>query len=221
MGDYFGADTAISGNTLVVGASQRDMPLIAGFANGFKSGKAYVFSKNNVGLWQQEDVLHHPWGSHYALFGSAIALDGNTLMIGHDSNWGQVFVFNRSVGDWLFQQAIYPMSENWDNWSFGKSIDIDGDRALVGGDSGEVTLLGRSKFGSWNILKVFHSIGWNTSTRLGRNVAMGTDVFLVGTDNGQNQEGSVQVFDTYSPEYVRPKDFLDDFVFFSSAHSVL
>jgi len=205
VGDYFGADVAISGNIILVGASQRDMPESLVNVDGFRRGKAYVFVKNEVGTWTQEDVLYHPWASDRLQFGSVVALDGNTAMIGHDSNWGHVTVFKRNFGDWKLQENIYPLSDNWDHWSFGKSIDINGDMALVGGDSGEVTLLGRSRFGLWNILDVFHSIGWHYSSRLGRNVALGSDVALVGTDSGLIQEGSVQVFDTFSPEYIGPE----------------
>lgn len=201
IGDYFGADVAISGDIVLIGANQRGMSIPT--PGGFKRGKAYSFAKNSLGTWEEEHILYHPWGGwDHLQFGSAVALDGSVAMIGHNTNWAQVSVFDRNFGEWKFQQTIEAPSNSWDHWSFGKSIDINGDMALVGGESGEVTLFERSRFGSWNIVQVIQSIGWHYSSRLGRNVALGSDVFLVGTDNGQSQEGSVQVFDTYSPDYV-------------------
>ena len=201
-GDYFGADVAISGDFLLVGASQRDQLNGDGSVAAVRRGKAYVFVKDNLGIWKEEDILYNPWAYDQLQFGASVALDGSTAMIGHDNFWGYVTVFNRNFGDWKWQETISAPSDSWDSWSFGKSVDVYGNLALVGGQSGEVTLLKRNRFGLWKVLDVLRNIGWNHAAHLGRNVALGSDIVLVGTDNGQYEEGSVQVFDTYSPIFV-------------------
>lgn len=72
--DYFGDDVAISGNTIVVGASQHEW-----------GGRAYVFTKTAVG-WQRVAEQGPDAGDPNASFGRSVAISGSTVLVGDDDS---------------------------------------------------------------------------------------------------------------------------------------
>jgi hypothetical protein len=91
--DYFAESIALDGDTLVVGASRDD-------DNGSSSGSTYVFTRDSIGQWSQQQKLLASDGADYDYFGSAIALDGDTLVVGaygdddNGSSSGSAYVFS-------------------------------------------------------------------------------------------------------------------------------
>ena len=73
--DLFGAATAISGDTAVIGASNGDLELKA------DRGAAYVFVRYGA-VWALQQKLWAPNGATYDEFGRAVAIGGDTLVIG-------------------------------------------------------------------------------------------------------------------------------------------
>ncbi len=78
-GDLFGISVALSGDTLVVGAAGDD---IGGIAN---QGAAYVFARNGTG-WSQQRHLFAEDGVANDGFGGAVALSGDTVVVGASSD---------------------------------------------------------------------------------------------------------------------------------------
>jgi hypothetical protein len=76
-GDRFGTSVSISGGTIVVGAPNDD-------DWGSESGAAYVFERNEGGANQWGQVKKLTVGVPSALdrFGSAVAISGNTIVVG-------------------------------------------------------------------------------------------------------------------------------------------
>jgi RNase P/RNase MRP subunit p29 len=72
--DFFGRSVAVDGNTLVVGApgDSRSAPV---------SGAVYVFTHTN-GVWSQEADLKASNVGKGDFFGTSVAVDGNTLVVG-------------------------------------------------------------------------------------------------------------------------------------------
>ncbi len=75
--DDFGASVAISGDTVVVGASYHD-------GVGFDSGAAYVFMRNQGGAdnWGQIANLTARDAAAYDNFGTGAAISGDTVVVG-------------------------------------------------------------------------------------------------------------------------------------------
>ena len=93
-GDGFGWSVAISGTTIVVGAS--------GHANG--AGRAYVFTKTGAG-WKQAAELEGSdtveYGD-YSGFGFRVAISGTTIVVGAGTavGYGAVYVFTKTGSGW-------------------------------------------------------------------------------------------------------------------------
>lgn len=127
-GDLFGSAVALSADTALVGAIGDDS-----FA-----GSVYVFSRS-AGNWIQQQELIAPDRVSGDSFGSAVALDGDTAIVGAfgtSGYAGAAYVFTRSEGGaWSLQQRLvqdpgpYPPSG-----SFGRAVAIDGDTAMIGAD---------------------------------------------------------------------------------------
>ena len=76
-------------------------------------------------------------------FGFAVAVDGDYAVVeapgvdiyveedGWYDDYGAAYVFVRSGGDWSLETVLQPASIDA-NWQFGHSVDIDGDRIVVG-----------------------------------------------------------------------------------------
>ncbi|HKQ74877.1 MAG TPA: FG-GAP repeat protein [Blastocatellia bacterium] len=128
--DYFGS-VAISGDTLVVGA---------GGGGPENQGAAYVFVRSGT-AWNQQTILTASDGAAFDYFGSSVAIDGNTAVIGApgatgpNGNQGAVYVFVRSGTTWTQQQKLTVVSDGvsdgFDDY-FGISVAISGNTVAVG-----------------------------------------------------------------------------------------
>ena len=130
--DWFGAAVALSGDTLLVGAS-----------NGARQGPgaAYVFTRFGV-TWTQQQKLTASDGTDNGLFGFSVALDGDSAVVGAPAqpyDWvadapgpGAVYVFTRSAATWSLQQELADGASGAGVWGrFGYSLALDGDTIMV------------------------------------------------------------------------------------------
>ncbi len=146
---FFGSDVSLSadGNTMAVGASSARQ--FTG-GDGNKVGIVYVFTKTDVGQWQQQQRLRASNFGSGDGFGSAVSLsaDGNTLVIGaspedsasagingdgtdnSSSNAGAAYIFALSDGTWT-EQAYLKASNPGASDSFGRSVSISDDGSIV------------------------------------------------------------------------------------------
>jgi hypothetical protein len=152
VSDGFGAAVALSGDTLVVGAPGNDSGAVGVGSDAADeaapdAGAAYVFVRTGSTWAQQAFVKASNTGEEDA-FGSAVAVDGDTLAIGAyaeasnaigiDGNQandlapfaGAAYVFARSGSTWA--QQAYVKSDEPVASRFGTSLALDGDRLFVG-----------------------------------------------------------------------------------------
>jgi hypothetical protein len=143
-GDNFGQSVTIDGDYMVVGAPGADQ---SGAPN---SGAAYVFQRNpvNRNAWLQVAKLTPPIinASGGDNFGTAVALQGDTLLVGAPSSnitgaprSGRVFVFKRggTPGSWSSSQALVATDNRAsglpnDSEFYGAAIGIDGNTVIIG-----------------------------------------------------------------------------------------
>ncbi|ULA62830.1 MAG: hypothetical protein LZF86_70031 [Nitrospira sp.] len=151
--DWFGRSVALSGNTLVIGALQEDSNATGANGNetdnnAMESGAVYVFTRHG-GVWSQQAYLKASNTGAGDGFGYAVALDGDTLVVGapeEDSSAtrvggdensnnamesGAVYVFIRHGGVWS-QQAYLKASNTGAQDNFGRSVTLSGDTLVVG-----------------------------------------------------------------------------------------
>lgn len=185
-GDRFGHAVAVAGDTVVIGAHEED-------DNGFfGSGAAYVFTRDALGVWTEQQKLTASDPSNGDRFGWSLAVVGNMVLIGAkgDDN-GSVYVFTRdALGVWTEQQKL-TASDGESFAEFGKSIAMDGDAALIGAplddhdsgtNRGSVYVFTRDGLGVWTEQqRLFHSSTGIFS--FGDTIAMDGDTALIGTSN--------------------------------------
>jgi uncharacterized repeat protein (TIGR01451 family) len=130
-GDAFGSSVSISGDTVVVGAAGDDEP------GALEAGSVYVFVRSGT-TWTQQQKLLASDGAQLDRFGSAVALSGDTVVVGSpfDDNTGGVdagsaYVFVRSGTTWTEEQKLLP-SDGAANDSFGLSVSAAGDTVVAG-----------------------------------------------------------------------------------------
>jgi hypothetical protein len=137
-GDSFGRPVAISGEAVVVGASDADV------GGNHAQGAVYVFARSQGGAdnWGQVKKLTASGGEARDSFGSSVAISGETVVVG-------AYYFYAGVGSKNSRGAVYVFARNQggaDNWgqvkkltaSDGAANDWFGDSAV----SGETIVVG-------------------------------------------------------------------------------
>ena len=146
-GDNFGTSVSISGDRAVVGAWHHN-------AAGNRSGAAYVFRRDDNGtpsiptddFWIEEDKLVPGDAATFDQFGVAVAIDGDRIVVGAwlDDDGGNLagsaYVFRRDdngtpsnpADDSWVEEAKLTASDAAAGDELGKSVAIDGDRAVIG-----------------------------------------------------------------------------------------
>jgi hypothetical protein len=125
----FGTSIALSGNTLAVGAPERQ--------------RVYVYTRAGS-TWSLESLVKPTTPSTLANFGTSVALSGDTLVVGSplDPNdesgvGGRVSVLTRSSAVWTHQISLHaPVPAKGD--FFGAALALGGGASLVVGGKGAV-----------------------------------------------------------------------------------
>ena len=194
----FGGSVAISGNTVVVGASDSD-----------KAGSAYVFTRLS-GLWTQQAKLTASDVARGDLFGASLAISNETIVVGASqdddmgSNSGSAYVFTRSDGVWT-QQAKLIASDVARGDLFGASVAVSNDTVVVGAsqdddagrDSGSTYVFTRSDE-IWIQQVKFIASGVAKRDSFGWSVAVSGDTAVAGafrSDDAGVESGSASIFE--------------------------
>jgi len=123
-GDSFGFSVAISGNTVVVGAP--------GTNNG--QGTAYAFVQGD-GTWSAEGFpLVSAEGGGAISFGSSVALDGSTVLVGANNGnggMGAAYVFTLNGDEWTEQAQLLATLDGGNGDGFGGTVALSGTIALI------------------------------------------------------------------------------------------
>ena len=129
--DRMGISVDISGDTVFAGASRADL---AGVTD---AGSAWVFSRFG-GSWSEEQEVVATDGSRGDQFGLAVAIDGDTAVVGAlfdsfggENAVGSGYVFVRSGDSWIRQQRLTANDADSGD-GFGKAVDIEGETVIVG-----------------------------------------------------------------------------------------
>lgn len=209
---YFGYSVALDGDTAAIGASYNT---IGGNA---LQGAAYAFARS-AGVWAEQGKLFADDGAANDLFGSTVAVSGDTAVVGafiDDINGqpdqGSAYVFVRSGAIWSLQTKLL-MAGGELNDQFGLGVAIDGDKVLVGA---RLDSIGNGRQGSVNVFtrsgdtwtqgqKIIASDG-NQNDIFGHSLALSGDDLIVSAYADEapgapqsTDAGSVYFFDAAPP----------------------
>jgi len=211
-GAQFGWSVATLRDLAVVGAPH-DSQL------GGNAGAAYLFVRSLDGsnTWTQIKKLVAPDGHSSDAFGTAVGINGDTIVVGAPfnsttTNAGAAYVYERNLGgtnQWGFEKKL--VSTNFvSNDQFGSSVAISGDDVVVGvplsdstagGDTGSAYIFERNQSGAnqWGVMKRLVSTNAVASDHFGSSVAISGDDVVVGVplsdSTAGNDTGSAYIFE--------------------------
>ena len=158
LNHFFGSAVAIDGDSIVVGTpgERGAVTGVNGDPNaGFKAraGAAYVFVRSGT-TWTQEAYVKASTTDIEDFFGTSVAIDGDTMLIGapeedssaagvggdqaddSQTDAGAAYVFVRSGTTWTqeaYLKSVVPQPTPFFKTMFGQSVDLSGDTAVIGG----------------------------------------------------------------------------------------
>ena len=198
-GALFGNAVAIDGDTAIVGASHWGIPF-------WDPGAAFVFRFDGLDWLLQQNLLSSD-GVDGDQFGVAVALDGDTIVVGalgDDPGFetGSAYIFGFDGKTWSEQQKLFdPDGESFD--SFGKSVAIVGETVFVGspGDKAYYGSVFVYTFdgATWVLQQVLHpsDADQGLGRRFGTSVAIDSGAAVIGArwdDEVGPKVGAVYVF---------------------------
>jgi len=187
--DNFGASVALDGSTLVVGANG------ATVGGNAAQGAVYVFTESN-GTWTQTQKLTANDGAAYDNFGLSVALKGSTILVGSpraavggNAGQGALYVFTESNGTWSQTQKL-TASDGATNDSFGESVALEGNTALIGAYNATINgnqwqgaaYLFTESNGSWSEGQKLTASDGTAGANFGNAVALEGSNALIGAD---------------------------------------
>jgi uncharacterized repeat protein (TIGR01451 family) len=139
--DYFGWSVAIDGDTIVIGAIDRD------FAPNSDAGGAYIFTRSGS-IWTEQALLIPSDPTTMGYFGWSSLIRGDTIMIGAPGATGGVYVFQGSGASWSQQVKLTEQFPQYGG-GFGSTLDIDGTTLAIGAPSENAAYIFTGSGASW------------------------------------------------------------------------
>jgi hypothetical protein len=208
----FGNTLALDGDTALIGAPTDS-------DGGAEAGAVYVF-RSLDGVWQQQQKLRPNDGTAGGYFGSSVAIQGGTALIGTYGTdatgliLGSAYVFTENAGIWGQQQKLTASDGALGDY-FGLGVALDGDTAVIAANADDDTGLNAGS------AYVFRRTGstWSESAKLlasdgaaydqlggaRQGVAISGGTVLVGAsrhDSIRNDDGAAYLYDI-SPPIIR------------------
>jgi hypothetical protein len=204
--DSFGQAISLSGDTLAVGVPN-DNGLLAG------AGSVRVYTRvGSAWILQQTLVDTGAISATFEVFGSSVALSGETLAVGvpgdgvgANMRQGSVRVFTRSGGVWTLQATLTaPDGQSEDR--LGQSVALFGDTLVasapqdtVGGNTAQGSVRVFTRVGGvWTHQQTITAANGAANDAFGRSLSLTVDTLAVGVPldavGSNSLQGSVHVF---------------------------
>jgi hypothetical protein len=192
--DAFGYSVDIDGDRIAVGVRWRD-------AAAVDAGSVIVFERQSSGAWLETQELFAPDAAAGDNFGFDVGVSGERIVVGAafdddlGTNSGSAYVFEKSGAQMVFAaKLLSPHGAAFD--IAGWSVDIDGDRCVVGSQSDDSLALDVGcalvfefdGVASWNHVVSLYGTGSSLGDRFGFDVAIDGSLVVVGAI-GSNDAG--------------------------------
>ena len=195
----YGAAVALDGDTALVSSP----------GENYNNGVVFAFARIN-GTWTGYQVLEPSALTPTIRFGTVLALDGGTALIGVPSDSdigvgaGAAYVFKTVDGVWRQQQKLLA-SDGGANGAFGYAVDVQGSTALVGAYWGDANGFGPGSAyvfteggGAWTQQQKLVASDGTPGDNFGLSVALDGNKIVIasyGDDDNGTDSGSAYVYE--------------------------
>jgi uncharacterized protein (DUF2345 family) len=188
----FGWSVSVSGDTAVIGTHGTEIEICA----------AYIFTRIN-GAWSQpQKLVPNTGGAIDDYFGYSVSVSGDTAIIGasgDDNGKGAAYIFTRmSNGQWTQQQPKLTATDGVAGDSFGISVSVSGDTAIIGAsghDSSKGAAYIFTRTGNtWSQQKKLTDNVGAANDHSGISVSVSGDTAIIGASGNNNRTGAAYVF---------------------------
>ncbi|WP_428310873.1 GEVED domain-containing protein [Hydrocarboniphaga sp.] len=182
----FALSVAITGDTLMIGARSEDIGSIV------DQGTVYVYTRSGTSWTQQAQLLASD-GGQKDYFGSAIAMSGDTAVLGANGDGktaGSAYVFRLLDSAWVEEDKL-KADDRLKGDQFGSVVALSGDTALIGApkDNGSGSAYMFIRNGTvWAQQAHLTAAGGVTA------VALSADTALLGSSQANGQTGAGTVY---------------------------
>lgn len=210
--DEFGSSVSIDGQYILIGTPKEDSQLTD------NSGAAYIFKKNNLGIWEEQQKLIPNTRHINSYFGYNVAIKGDFAFISapYESDFdnslfefGAVYIFKKGANNvWTEHQKLLA-SDLYNNDRFGNEIDINEGNLIIGAynksvytngttyynEAGSVYFFKKDNAGYWNELEDLTPSPRHNFARFGNSLSMNNNEVLIGAyfeDRNENNLNSIQ-----------------------------
>jgi choice-of-anchor B domain-containing protein len=207
-----GTATSIHAQTAAGGSTE---PAVAGFGgaleivdgavlvgepmNSIRTGLVYVYAKSG-GTWTERTQSRADDGAPADGFGSALARDGEQLLIGafRSAERGAAYLFRRQGDGWAQVAKLEPQ-DTAAGQQFGRSAALLGDVAVMGApDAGErlgaAYIFVRGAGGEWTQVRRLAPVGQEGRVQYGAAVALVGNMLFVGAPGLTENTGAVYAY---------------------------
>ena len=172
----------------------------------------HVYERSG-GTWPETQVLSRP-GINF--FGSSLALEGDTLLVGDSGNGdlafnaGAAYFYTRQGGGaWTLETRVNPFDPS-DDLMFGGSVALDGDLGVVGapaafdGQRASHADVFERVGSDWIFVQRLQGLGVNPASQVPVSVSISSGRVLLATpgDEATNTPGAVFVFELNGSTWV-------------------
>ena len=186
--DWYGASTAIHGDTAVVGAPHE---------GGGTVGAVYIYVRDSGGVWTQQAKLQNPAAVYN--FGLNVDIHNDTILVanvegGDYQGTGSAFIYVRNGTTWSLQATLSGDSNGMDGFGFAGAL--HGDTAAVaawhdddnGGNAGAVHIFVRNGT-TWTREAKLYASDIDINDHFGRAVDIEGDTLAVNSMLDLNPAG--------------------------------
>ncbi len=199
--DDYGCSVSLSGDTALIGADDTDN----------YNGSAYIFEKPSSGwanMTAQTAKLTASNNAENDEFGYSVSLSGDTALIGavgDNSDRGSAYIFEKPSGGWAdmtVQTAKLTASNGATDDSFGISVSISGDTALIGAvgidtSNQESAYIFTRQGNEWKEQLELTAADPSNSDDFGISVSLNGDTAMIGADGNTSIAGAAY-FDRFA-----------------------
>ncbi|HEY0465503.1 MAG TPA: hypothetical protein VGC79_14910 [Polyangiaceae bacterium] len=217
----FGTSVSISNDTVVVGVP-------GGTSQTVGPGAAFVFVRD-ANVWPlQQDALTAQGGPEQDLFGTSVALSGDTAVIGAPGTTvsghvgqGAAYVFGRSAGVWEKQGSALVAPEGEASDAFGSAVAIFDDTIVIGAPGsapGRAYVFSRTGTTWAQQGAALGPPDASSPANFGAAVSAAADTVLIGADGANVQPGKAYLFSRNGSDWTTNRVVLESTDPFTQDH---